>query len=143
LPGGHVIPFLAFFSANQMIYWAGWDTNWRLFVAVLIGFVLLGVQLLVKRGTGMPNMHWQHGWWILVWFAGLAIISWQGIYSSDDLAHGQQNNIPFGWDFIVNIVFSAMIYWLAIHFRLSSEDAHAQVEETPVDDPGDLAAGTA
>ncbi len=142
LPGGHVIPFLAFFSANQMIYWAGWDTNWRLFVAVLIGLVLFGLQVVFRRDS-VPNMHWQNGWWILVWFAGLALISWQGIYSSDDLAHGQQNNIPFGWDFLVNIAFSALIYMLAIHFRLSPEDAETQVQSVPTDEPSRLAEGPA
>ena len=129
LPGGHLIPFLAFFSANQMIYWAGWDTNWRLFVAVLIGLVLLGVQLMLRRGN-LPNMHWRNGWWILLWFGGLAVISWQGIYSSDDLPHGQTNNIPFGWDFLVNIVFSALIYMLALRFKLSPQDAETQVEQS-------------
>ena len=48
LPGGHVIPFLAFWASNLIVYWSGWTTDWKLFVAVLIGFVLLGVF----HGTG-------------------------------------------------------------------------------------------
>jgi len=30
LPGGDVLPFLAFWSANQIVFWAGWDVNWKL-----------------------------------------------------------------------------------------------------------------
>jgi len=27
-----------------IVYWAGWNTNWELFVAILIGFVLLAAH---------------------------------------------------------------------------------------------------
>src|SRR5579875_3763615 len=48
LPGGHVIPLLAFYSANLMIYWAGWDVDWKLFATVGIGFCLLIIQLFFR-----------------------------------------------------------------------------------------------
>src|SRR6478752_3359565 len=38
LPGGHIITILAFWAANLIIYWSTWPINWKLFVAVLIGF---------------------------------------------------------------------------------------------------------
>src|SRR3954449_7440400 len=28
VPGGHLIPFLAFWSSNLIIYWSGWDIVW-------------------------------------------------------------------------------------------------------------------
>jgi amino acid transporter len=138
LPGGHVIPFLAFYAANMMVYWAGWDLDWKLFAAVGIGLVILFVQLLVRRDLRRV-MRFKNGWWILPWFAGMLIISWQGIYSSDDLPDGQQYNIGFGWAFLVIAVFSAIIYWLAIRSRLSPEDARAHIEHTPTDVPAALA----
>src|SRR6476469_7737438 len=39
VPGGHTIPILAFYASNLIVYWSGWLVNWKLFVAVLIGFV--------------------------------------------------------------------------------------------------------
>src|SRR6185312_771271 len=99
LPGGHVIPFLAFYAANMMIYWAGWDVDWKLFATVGIGLVLLAIQLTYNRHL-RSVVQFRHGWWILVWYAGLAVISWQGVYSSDDTPQGQQNNIKFGWRFL-------------------------------------------
>ena len=54
VPGGHVIPFLAFLSSNLIVYWAGWTTNWKLFVAILIGFGLLGAQAVFARDR-MPR----------------------------------------------------------------------------------------
>lgn len=166
LPGGHIIPFLAFYSANLMVYWAGWDLDWKLFAAVGIGLALLITLMLVPGSSlysvrwrlragfvpwftvvGMRSrgvsMHWRNGWWILLWFAGLVVISWQGIYSSDDLPHGQENNLGFGWAFLVLAVWSVFIYWLALRFRLSPEETRAQIARTPTEQPTGLgSAGT-
>jgi amino acid transporter len=138
LPGGHVIPLLAFYASNLMIYWAGWDVDWKLFATVGIGLVLLAVQL-VLRPAMRANLRFRNGWWILLWFAGLTVISWQGIYSSDDTAQGQQNNIPFGWAFIVVAALSLLIYVLALRFRLTPEQTQAQISGTPTDAPAALA----
>jgi amino acid transporter len=138
LPGGHVIPFLAFYAANLMIYWAGWDVDWKLFATVGIGLVLLGIQLTYDRGL-RAVMQFRHGWWILLWYAGLAVISWQGIYSSDDTPQGQQNNIKFGWAFLVVLGLTAIVYVLALRSRLSSEETRRQIEGTPLDEPAGLA----
>jgi amino acid transporter len=134
LPGGHVIPFLAFYAANMMIYWAGWDVDWKLFATVGIGLVLLAVQLAYNRHL-RTVMQFRHGWWILVWYAGLAVISWQGVYSSDDTPQGQQSNIKFGWAFLVVLGLTAIVYVLALHSRLSSEETRRQIAGTPLEQP--------
>jgi len=138
LPGGHIIPFLAFYAANLMIYWAGWDVDWKLFATVGIGLVLLGIQL-AYRPELRRVMQFQHGWWILLWYAGLTVISWQGVYSSDDTAQGQQNNIPFGWAFLVVLALTAIIYVLALRSRLAPAQVRAQIAGTPTDEPAALA----
>ena len=138
LPGGHLIPFLAFYAANMMVYWAGWDLNWKLFAAVGIGLVLLVIQLAARPGL-RDKLQFRNGWWILLWFAGLVVISWQGIYSSDDTPQGQQNNIGFGWAFLVIAAWSALIYWLALRFRLTPEQTKSQIAGTPADEPEGLA----
>jgi amino acid transporter len=139
LPGGHVIPFLAFYAANLMVYWAGWDLDWRLFAAVGIGLALFAIQWVVSPEFRRQHFHWRHGWWVLLWFAGLIIVSWQGIYSSDDKPHGQQNNLGFGWAFLVLAAWSLLIYVLAIRSRFSPEQTRAQIERTPTDEPPALA----
>jgi amino acid transporter len=138
LPGGHIIPFLALYAANLMIYWAGWDVDWKLFVTVGIGLVVLLAQLAFRRDLRRV-MQFRNGWWILLWFAMLAVVSWQGIYSSDDLQHGQQDNIGFGWAFIVIAALTAIVYVLALRCRLSPEQTRAQITGTPADEPPALA----
>jgi amino acid transporter len=138
LPGGNIVPLLALYSANLMIYWAGWDVDWKLFATVGIGLVLLAIQL-AGRPDLRDRLDLRHGWWVLVWFAGLAVISWQGIYSSDDKPHGQQNNISFGWGFLVIAAFTGIVYWLAARSRLSPESTRRRIAGTPTDVPEGLA----
>ena len=123
LPGGHLVPFLAFYSSNLMIYWAGWDVDYKLFATVGIGLVLLGIQL-IARPDLRSRLNWRNGWWVLPWFAGLTVISWQGIYSSDDTAQGQQNNIGFGWAFVLIAVLSTLVYVAALRSRLRVDEVH-------------------
>jgi len=140
LGGGHIVPLLALYSANLMIYWAGWDVDWKLFVTVGIGLLLLAIQLVLRPGV-RTTMQWRNGWWILVWYAGLALISWQGIYSSDDKEHGQQNNIPFGWAFIVVAALTVIVYLLAARCRLSPAETRVQIAHTPTAEPAGLTGG--
>ncbi|HET7662420.1 MAG TPA: APC family permease, partial [Rhodanobacteraceae bacterium] len=42
LPGVHVLAYLGFLSSNLIVYWSGWDIVWKLMIAVLIGYVVLG-----------------------------------------------------------------------------------------------------
>jgi amino acid transporter len=72
LPGGHVIPILAFWSSNLIIYWSTWPINWKLFVAVLLGFVLLPIYHWL--GNDVPKLDFRAGAsWVLPWLGGLAL----------------------------------------------------------------------
>jgi amino acid transporter len=124
VPFANVIAFLAFYSSNLIVYWAGWDVNWKLFVAILLGFVLLGVFHLTGKGD-MPAMDWRSGAsWTLPWLGGLALISYLGSYP-DKPTKGNQNVIGFGWGFVTVLALTAIVYAIAMKTHLST----AQVEE--------------
>jgi amino acid transporter len=124
VPFANVIAFLAFYSSNLIVYWAGWDVNWKLFVAILLGFVLLGVFHLTGKGD-MPAMDWRAGAsWTLPWLGGLALISYLGSYP-DKPTKGNQNVIGFGWGFVTVLALTAVVYAIAMKTHLST----AQVEE--------------
>ncbi|MGH3496445.1 MAG: APC family permease [Nocardioidaceae bacterium] len=121
LPGGDVIPFLAFWASNLIVYWAGWTTDWKLFVAVLIGYALLVVVEIVQK---TPRLEWRAGaGWVLPWFAGLTVISYFGAYPSPST--GNRNVIQYPYGILVTLGLSAIIYVLAVRLRLD----RARVEE--------------
>jgi amino acid transporter len=120
LPGGHVIPILAFWSSNLIIYWSTWPINWKLFVAVALGFVLLPIYHWL--GNDVPKLDFRAGAsWVLPWLGGLALISYLGDY-------GGRGVIGFGAAIPILFVFSVAIYAIAIRTRLAPEFVKQHVE---------------
>jgi amino acid transporter len=115
LRGGHVIPFLAFFSANMIVYWAGWDTNWKLFLAIVLGLVLLGVYKFV-RPERVPPMDLRAGAWVLPWLGSLALISYLGSYG--DASAGV---FGLGVGALITLAMSLVVYLGAYRLRLPGE----------------------
>jgi amino acid transporter len=128
LPGGDLLPFLAFYSSNMIVFWAGWATNWKLFVAVALGFVVLAIFYLTSRDS-MPKMDWKAGaTWALPWLGGLCLISYLGDYPEKSKHAGNTSTIGFGMGFLVLLVLSAAVYWLALKVRLSNDEVATNIE---------------
>lgn len=123
LPGRDVIPLLAFYAANMIIYWGGWATNAKLFVTILIGYVLLAIFQVTGRGSkDRPRLEFKAGAvWVLPWFAAMALISWL----CDPAAHPEL----FFWVFLINAVVTVVIYYVAIRMRLPKERVEKHIRE--------------
>ncbi len=126
LPGGDIVPLLAFYSSNMIVFWAGWDTNWKLFLAIAAGYLLL-VIFRATNAISTRDMQWRSGAWIPVWLAGLALISWLSSYEGIGL-------IGLGWGFVVNAVWTGLIYWWAVTVRLTGERMTEILATTPHDE---------
>jgi amino acid transporter len=129
LPGGDAIPFLAFYASNLIVYWAGWDKNWKLFLAVAAGFVFLAV--FHTFGKDLPHLDWKAGaTWALPWLGGLCVISYLGDYPEHGKKAGNTGTITFGWGFVVLLALTAAVYWLALRVRLPKEQVERNIEAT-------------
>jgi amino acid transporter len=128
VPGGHAIPLLAFFCSNLIIYWSGWLVNWKLFIAVALGLVLLAVFHATGRVTA-PRLDFKAGAsWLLPWLGGLALISYLGDFPDQVEGAGNRGLLDFGTSTVVIAVFSALVYAIALKTRLSDESAHEHIE---------------
>jgi amino acid transporter len=123
LPGGDLIPLLAFYSANMIVYWAGWATNAKLFITILIGYVLLAIfQFTGRKSRNRPRLEFAAGAvWVLPWFVVMALISWL----CDPATHPQL----FFWVFLINAVVAVVIYYVAIRSRLPKARVEAHIRE--------------
>jgi len=127
LPGGHVIPLLAFWGSNLIVYWSGWTTVWKLMVAVLIGFVLLAVY----AGSGQmkgESLNFRSGAWVFPWLIGLTVISYLGNYPEP--AAGNRNTLDFAVSALLLAALSIGVYIMAYRFRLSDEQARTYIDDT-------------
>src|SRR4030095_6751003 len=50
---------LAFAVANLLILWSGWTTDYKLGIAILIGYVILAANRLLKLNPHTPVLHWR------------------------------------------------------------------------------------
>jgi hypothetical protein len=110
-----VLAPLGFIVANLIVYWAGWATDKRLFLAVAIGFAVLGLsQLTMPREERLRRLDLRAAIWFPPYIVGMAIISWLGQYDG-------RATIPFWWDIVVVAGFSVAIYAAALTVRLPPE----------------------
>jgi amino acid transporter len=115
IPGAVVIAPLAFIFANMLIYWSGFEVLWKLAIAIVIGYVLIGAFMYFDKER--PPLDWKSAQWLPVYLIGMGIISWQGQFSGQTsttpLAPTNTGNLPFWWDMLVVAVFSLVIFYWA------------------------------
>ena len=139
MPGAVVIAPLAFVFANLLIYWSGFEVLWKLAIAIVIGYVLIGIFMYFDPQR--PPLDWRSAQWLPVYLIGMGIISWQGQFSGQSsttpLAPTNTNNLPFWWDMVVVAAFSLAIFYWAQATKLKREDMLDLVSRQsaqPVDD---------
>ena len=130
IPFGDAIPFLAFYSSNLVVYWAGWDVDWKLFVAVALGFVFVGATPLPLEWKQPGNRDFRAGAsWTIPWFVGLFLISYFGNYPEPSVHAGNRGYLGFGWGFVVVLALSVIVYILALKMRLPTAEVEERISQ--------------
>lgn len=131
LPGGTVVAPLSFVVANLIIYWAGWHTLWRLGVAIVLGYVLLGgyARYAIRKGLpDAPRLDWKAAQWLPFYLLGMGVISWQGGFG------GGQGRIGLWWDMSIITAFSLVIYYWARASASPVEEIERSIDDVVVTD---------
>jgi len=127
LGGGTEVAPLAFMVSGLIIYWSGWDTLQKLGYAIVIGYLMIGANFLLKLNPQLPRLDWRAAQWLPAYLIGMGLISWQGRYCNGGPASTTQcyatNRIPQWWDLAIVLVFSLLIYFWALAVRLPDEQA--------------------
>jgi amino acid transporter len=116
LPAARVLAPLAFAVANLLILWSGWTTDWKLGVAILIGYLILTVNQVFKLNPTTPQFEVRSAVWLPVYLVGMGAI----VYLSDfgPTAHPW---FPLWWDILAVTAFSLAIFFWALHVALPTD----------------------
>ena len=123
LKGAVVIAPLSFIAANEIIYWAGWETNFKLGICIVAGFVIFGLSYLFGRPVERPPLDPKSLIWMAPWLAGLGVISWLGQYGSG-LA-----KIPDWYDLGAVAAWSLIVFYVAVAMSLPASRVAASLEQ--------------
>ncbi len=126
LPAAAVISPLAFIVASLIIYWSGFETLWKLGVAIILGYIAIGMY--TSDRVGMPKLNWKKSSWLGAYLLGMGIVSWQGSY-------GPQNTgrLGYPWDIVVVALFSLGIYyWAVLWGAQTTEEMEERIAEQAV-----------
>jgi amino acid transporter len=142
LPAAGVLCPLAFIFANCIVYFAGWANVFWLIVLIAIGFLIFGVYQMVIPPARRSVIDWRAAQWIIPWLGGLAVISWQGQYTSAvtkvfgltlnptlNIGGKHPSHVSEWYDLIIIAAFSLVIYYWAVHVAMSSEKVQAAVHD--------------
>src|SRR5207248_732832 len=78
-PAGSVLAPLAFVVANLLILWSGWTTDWKLGLAILIGYAILTANRVFKLNPRTPVLDLRAASWLPFYLVGMGVI----VYLSD------------------------------------------------------------
>jgi amino acid transporter len=120
-PMPSVLAPVAFCGADLIIYWSGFEANWKIFVALGFGTVIFAVVLRVRGFAKAPDVDWRAASWIVPWLIGMYVIGLLGRY-------GGHNVLPDWIDLVVVIAFSLVIFYLAVPLAMDSEKVRNAVE---------------
>jgi len=132
LPWAGVLSPFAFIVANLIILWSGWTTDWKLGVAILIGYAILAISRIFHLNDKPPVLNWHAAVWLPPYLIGMGII----VYLS---TFGPQGWIPLWWDMAVVGAFSLVIYFWAMQVGLPREQIETMISEVVLPEEEGLA----
>jgi peptidoglycan/LPS O-acetylase OafA/YrhL len=115
---------LAFSISGLVILWTTWDTDWKLGVAILIGYAILAANRIFGLNEHKPMLDWRAASWLPVYLVGMGVIVYLSSFGPRD-----DPPLPFGWDMLAVAVFSIVIYYWAISVSLQREQIEEMLEE--------------
>jgi len=134
LPAGEFFAPLAFVVSNLLILWASWDTDWKLGVAILIGYVILVANQVLDLNPTKPILNWRAAQWLPAYLVGMGVIVYLSSFGGlDDPLYGDW------WGIAIVAAFSLVIYYWALEVSLPTEEIERMIEEVVLPEEEDLA----
>ncbi|MGI8613458.1 MAG: hypothetical protein ACR2KL_05875, partial [Nocardioidaceae bacterium] len=138
LPVPSLLSPIAFIAANLIIYWSGFEANWKLLIAMAFGLVLFAITWVATSADNRPALHLPNFIWVPPWLIGMTVIGYLGRYGK-----GSSNVLPDWIDLLVVTGFALVIFFWAVSLAVGSEWVAGAVdaERDEIEGQPDLAVG--
>jgi amino acid transporter len=119
MPAPRILLPMGFCCANLIIYWGGFETTWKLALAVVAGLTLFSIGAV--RGKTEARNYVRNAVWLVPWLGGHVALGAIGRYG------GGHNVLPAWWDIGAVIAFALAIFYIALRLTLTPEAAAAAI----------------
>jgi amino acid transporter len=130
LPAASLLAPGTFLVASEILLFTGWAVIWKLIVAILIGFALLGLSRATDASERTVSLDWRSAAWLWPYLLGMGLISYLSSFDTRTPStvpllglRGPRNELKFGWDILAVAVLSLAIFAFAIRSRLPARQA--------------------
>jgi amino acid transporter len=128
LPFGEVISPAAFAVASLIIFWTGWETDWKLGILIVLGSLFI-----FNREFSAEDLAWRSAVWLPVYLVGLGVITYISTFGplSD----------PFFNDWsgmAVVAVFAVAIYYWALATSLKGPQIQHMIDDVVIPEEDEL-----
>ncbi|MES2616139.1 MAG: APC family permease [Bdellovibrionota bacterium] len=76
MPWANLISYISFFVCNLMLYWCGWDIISKLYIAVIIGYIIAFISYKNKEQKQIFKL----AFWFFAYISVLTLISYLGYF---------------------------------------------------------------
>jgi hypothetical protein len=141
LPAASLLAPGTFLVASEILLFTGWAVVWKLIVAILIGFALLGLSRATDASQRTVSLDGHSAAWLWPYLLGMGVISYLSSFDTSTPSkvpllglHGPRNELTFGWDILAVAVLSLAIYAFAIRSRLPAPQALEYIGDPTVEE---------
>jgi amino acid transporter len=139
MSGAGVLGPVAFILANFIIMWSGWTTDYKLGLAVLLGYIVITANYLLQGNPIKPIWNFRAASWLLPYLLGVGVLTYGSAWGN--LASPWFGANAMWWDLVILAVFSLVIYYWAMAVALPSEDLEATINKVVVPEETVLTVG--
>ncbi|MGH9300192.1 MAG: APC family permease, partial [Acidimicrobiales bacterium] len=130
MKGASVLSPIAFILANYIIMWSGWKTDWKLGIAIVIGYVLVAVNAVGGFNSIKPDWKLRAASWLLPYLIGTGVLTYGSAWGN--MKHPWFGSSDVWWDLAILGVFSLVIYYWAMAVALPAEEIEATINAVVV-----------
>jgi amino acid transporter len=122
LPAVRLVGTISFVIVGLIVYWAGWDTLWRLSIPLALGAGLYGWRTWRDRGSP-DHLDLPQAVWLAPYYLGLLAISYAGNFG------GGRGWIPLGWDAALVAVLAVVVLPYAVRQGLPADRVRGYIAQ--------------
>lgn len=112
--------FAGLYICTLLSLWSGWDTIWKMIITVFIGYLIFVLYRILRPGVISFQLHFKQGLWLVIYFIGLALVSWQSNYAGT-------GNLSTGMSCLLLALLCILCLSIAMRWKMEAKTTQSMI----------------